>query len=140
MSRFDQCTESCTSDCGHCKGRPVSALREELRRWESGQRRKGRPVVESVPDGLHYAARLVRAIGTEKAADERDDLLRGASQRLKALSDAASYLLAERQRDRRIVQAAYAWRLEARRGLPVTSEQEVVDLVEAVDASFGGGS
>lgn len=28
--RFDQCTETCTTDCGHCKGRPVEALRREL--------------------------------------------------------------------------------------------------------------
>ena len=27
MSRFDQCTETCTADCGHCKGRPVAELR-----------------------------------------------------------------------------------------------------------------
>lgn len=25
--RFDQCTETCTVDCGHCKGRPVAELR-----------------------------------------------------------------------------------------------------------------
>lgn len=30
MSRFDQCDETCTSDCGHCKGRPVAALRAAL--------------------------------------------------------------------------------------------------------------
>lgn len=28
--RFDQCTETCTSDCGHCKGRPVESLRTQL--------------------------------------------------------------------------------------------------------------
>ena len=30
--RFDQCTETCTTDCGHCKGRPVASLRAELNR------------------------------------------------------------------------------------------------------------
>jgi hypothetical protein len=24
MTRFDQCTETCTTDCGHCKGQPVT--------------------------------------------------------------------------------------------------------------------
>lgn len=119
--------------------REVQRLQAELSRWESGQRRKGLPVVESVPDGLHYAALLARAIGTE-GGEEHDHLLAEASQRLKALSDAASYLLAERQRDRRIVQAAYSWRREARRGIPPTWEREVVDLIAAVDDSFGGGS
>jgi hypothetical protein len=28
--RFDQCTATCTADCGHCKGRPVEELRAEL--------------------------------------------------------------------------------------------------------------
>ena len=26
-ARFDQCAVDCTTDCGHCKGRPVEALR-----------------------------------------------------------------------------------------------------------------
>ena len=117
--------------------REVQRLRE-LFRWESGQRRKGLSVVESVPDGLHYAALLVRAIGTE-GGEEHDDLLREASQRLKALADACSYLLAERQRDRLIVQAAYAWR-EMRLGLPGTPKPESAALIAAVDATLGGGS
>lgn len=29
MRRFSQCTETCTTDCGHCKGRPVEALRAD---------------------------------------------------------------------------------------------------------------
>lgn len=69
-------------------------LRRELDRWESGQRSKGLPVVESVPDGVTYAARLLHAQGTE-GGDEHDDLLRSAAERLKQLSDAASHLLAE---------------------------------------------
>jgi hypothetical protein len=69
-------------------------LAEELARWESGQRRLAMPVVQSVPDGLRYAAELVRA------AHEVDDyrlaeLMRGAGIRLRALHDAASQLLAE---------------------------------------------
>lgn len=43
----------------------ATELRRALERWESGQRRKGLPTVESVPDGIRYAALLVRAIGTE---------------------------------------------------------------------------
>jgi hypothetical protein len=69
-------------------------LAAELARWESGQRRLDMPVVQSVPDGLRYAAELVRA------AHEVDDyrlaeLMRGAGMRLRALHDAASRLLAE---------------------------------------------
>ncbi len=30
--RFDQCTETCTTDCGHCKGRPVEELRAHAAR------------------------------------------------------------------------------------------------------------
>ncbi len=29
--RFDQCDETCTVDCGHCKGRPIESLRDALR-------------------------------------------------------------------------------------------------------------
>jgi len=84
-------------------------LRAELDRWTSGQRRKGMLIVESVPDGLEYAARLVRAQGTE-GGQEHDDLLRDAGMRLKAISDAASALLAEQVAGRAIIEKAKAWR------------------------------
>jgi hypothetical protein len=32
VTRFDQCTVTCTTDCGHCKGDPVGALRTDLER------------------------------------------------------------------------------------------------------------
>ena len=32
MTRFDQCAETCATDCGHCKGRPVEALRADNER------------------------------------------------------------------------------------------------------------
>jgi hypothetical protein len=68
--------------------------RTDLARWESGQRRKGLPTIEAVPDGIQYAAALVRAQGTE-GGEEHDNLLVDASQRLKGLHDAAGALLAE---------------------------------------------
>jgi len=71
------------------------ALEAEVERWRSGRRRLAWPVVEEVPDGLHYAAELVRAQGTE-GGEAHDTLLRRASQRLKALNDIAAVLLAER--------------------------------------------
>lgn len=30
--RFDQCSVDCTTDCGHCKGDPIGAMREEIAR------------------------------------------------------------------------------------------------------------
>lgn len=79
----------------------VAGLRErlaqaerELDRWRSGQRRKGLPTVAAVPDGIPYAARLARAIGTE-GGEEHDRLLSEACQRMKGLHDAATTLLAE---------------------------------------------
>ena len=30
--RFDQCGIDCTTDCGHCKGHPVDAMRDEIAR------------------------------------------------------------------------------------------------------------
>jgi hypothetical protein len=68
--------------------------RTDLARWESGQRRKGTPTIESVPDGIQYAAALVRAQGTG-GGEEHDNLLAEAAQRLKGLHDAAGALLAE---------------------------------------------
>lgn len=100
----------------------VERLRAELTRWESGQRRKGLPVVESVPDGITYAARLVRAQGTE-GGDDHDDLLREAADRLKRLSDAASCLIAEREALRAQVESA------ERRGY----EQAITDLQARAD-------
>lgn len=31
-ARFDQCGIDCTTDCGHCKGHPVDAMRDEIAR------------------------------------------------------------------------------------------------------------
>jgi hypothetical protein len=73
----------------------ATKLRAELERWTSGRRRKGLPVVESVPDGLQVAAGLARSIGTE-GGEEHDALLSRAAQTLKNLHDAASYLIVER--------------------------------------------
>ena len=67
-------------------------LATELAEWRSGARRRTWPVVEAVPDGVAYAAHLVRAQGTE-GGEEHDRLLREAAQRLKALHDAAQLLL-----------------------------------------------
>lgn len=69
----------------------------ELEAWRSGRRRKSWPTIESVPDGLHYAAELVRAQGTE-GGDAHDELLRQAAMRLKELHDLAPVLLAEKER------------------------------------------
>lgn len=64
-------------------------LHAELAHWRSGRRTRGVPLPESVPDGLHYAAKLVRAQGAE-GGEEHDSLLREASMRLKALHELAS--------------------------------------------------
>ena len=69
----------------------------ELEAWRSGRRRKSWPSIESVPDGLHYAAELVRAQGTE-GGDAHDALLREAAARLKELNDIAPVLLADKER------------------------------------------
>ncbi len=69
-------------------------VERELERWRSGQRRKGLPTIESVPDGIQYAAALARAIGTE-GGEDHDRLLAEAGQRLKGMHDAAATLLAE---------------------------------------------
>lgn len=163
---LDEITEKWLNECGacdfglseygcHCPAdeenyrpvmltlvREVQRLQAELARWESGQRRKGLPVVESVPDGLHYAALLVRSIGTE-GGEEHDRLLAEASQRLKRLSDLASYLLAAQQRDDEIAEAARAWR---RAGIwaighppDFTAMQETkVALMAAIDRAYPG--
>ena len=73
------------------------ADRDELEAWRSGRRRKSWPTIKSVPDGLRYAAELVRAQGTE-GGDAHDALLREAAARLKALNDIAPILLAEKER------------------------------------------
>lgn len=82
----------------------VEALKEELGWWTSGRRRKGLPTVEAVPDGIQYAAMLARSIGTE-GGEEHDRLLSEASQRMKALHDAAAYLIAERDEARAVLEA-----------------------------------
>jgi hypothetical protein len=69
--------------------------RRELERWRSGSLRKSWPVVESVPDGLRYAAELARAQGTE-GGDEHDELLRQAAIRLRDMNDTARVLVADR--------------------------------------------
>ena len=136
LLHVDEIVEKWTNQCGSCDlglpeygcnhpdedyrpvmltlVREVQRLQAELARWESGQRRKGLPVVESVPDGLHYAALLVRAVGTE-GGEEHDGLLYGAAVRLKALSDACSYLLAE------------VGQLRAQRGSLLVAAKAVVD-------------
>jgi hypothetical protein len=67
----------------------VISLRWELGRWKSGQRTRGRPALATIPDGLRYAAELVRAQGTE-GGERHDDLLREAGIRLRDLNDLAS--------------------------------------------------
>src|ERR1044071_4492424 len=69
--------------------------RRELERWRSGSLRKSWPKVESVPDGLRYAAELARAQGTE-GGDEHDELLRQAAIRLRDMNDTARVLVADR--------------------------------------------
>lgn len=69
----------------------------ELARWRDGRRRRSWPLVTQVPDGLWYAAELVRAQGTE-GGEEHDRLLREACQRMVALHEAAKVLLADRDR------------------------------------------
>lgn len=73
----------------------ADAMEAELESWRTGRRRASWPRLESVPDGLHYAAELVRAQGAEPG-EEHDALLRNASYRLKKLHDAVGPLLAER--------------------------------------------
>lgn len=80
----------------------LEAAEEELKHWRSGNRRLAWPVIEAVPDGMHYAAELVRAQGTE-GGDEHDALLRAAATRLRDLDLAAGPLLADRDRLRTIV-------------------------------------
>jgi hypothetical protein len=125
-------------------------LREEVSWWESGRRRKGLPVVESVPDGTRYAAYLVRAQGTE-GGEDHDNLLVDAAQRLKGLHDAAGHLLAEAfvnraERDalaaqleqaERVVEAAVTWRANNGRCPP---SGQIRALVAAIDAYQAGPS
>jgi len=87
----------------------VERLKWELGRWTSGQRWLRLPVVTAVPDGLHTAAALARSIGTE-GGEEHDALLARAAQTMKALHDAASWLIADRDAMRAVVEAAKAWR------------------------------
>ncbi|HEX6970233.1 MAG TPA: hypothetical protein VF174_15670 [Micromonosporaceae bacterium] len=106
----------------------VERLRAELARWESGQRRKGMPVVESVPDGITYAALLARAQGTE-GGEEHDELLREAADRLMRLSVAASNLLAEAQTVRARTEAEQAV-IDAARQV-VAARREVLTILTA---------
>jgi hypothetical protein len=86
----------------------VERLKWELGRWTSGQRWLRMPVVTAVPDGLQTAATLARSIGTE-GGEELDALLARASQAMKALHDAASWLIADRDAMRAVIEAAKAW-------------------------------
>jgi hypothetical protein len=108
-------------------------LTVELDRWTSGQRRKGMLIIESVPDGLEYAARLVRAQGTE-GGEEHDDLLRDAGMRLKAISDAASMLLAEQVAGRRVIIAALAWQKTVTQGRFDAIPNAQTTLLRSLDA------
>lgn len=90
--------------CDEYIAREHADLIAEVEHWRSGRRRKSWPVIKSVPDGVKYAALLARAQGTE-GGDDHDRLLREAAQRLKALSDVAGVLLAERDRLRAAVSA-----------------------------------
>lgn len=80
----------------------VERLASELAQWKCGRRRHVWPVVDSVPDGLHFAAELARAQGTE-GGEDHDRLLREAAMRMKALRDTASMLLADRNRLRTLL-------------------------------------
>lgn len=98
----------------------LAEARAELERWRDGRRRKGLMTVESVPDAVHYAAALVRAQGTE-GGEEHDTLLAEAGQRLKAISDAASHLLAEV-----VVLRDHAAAVEAERDLGFSMRNETM--------------
>lgn len=74
----------------------LADVNAELARWRSGQRRHSWPVVESVPDCGVLAGRLLHAQG--EGAEWLDELLRKAARRLVDVYDAASALLAERDR------------------------------------------
>lgn len=87
----------------------IGEQRAELERWRSGQRQKAMPVVKEVPDGITYAARLLRAQGTE-GGDEHDELLRNAGARLATLTDVARRLLVDRDR---VEASRQAWAEEA---------------------------
>lgn len=71
--RFDQCTETCTADCGHCKGRPVAALRDVVasltteRDIAVGEATELRAVFDLQWTRMQAAASLWR----EEAPDER---------------------------------------------------------------------
>jgi hypothetical protein len=62
MTRFDQCTVTCTTDCGHCKGDPVGALRTDLERL--ARRLAGR-----FEETEHLRAELEAARPVVEAAD-----------------------------------------------------------------------
>lgn len=84
---------------------------EELERWRSGQRHKVMPVIKEAPDGITYAARLLRAQGTD-GGGEHDELLRNAGARLAVLTDVARRLLVDRDR---VEASRQAWAEEAAR-------------------------
>lgn len=73
------------------------ALLRELANWKSGRLRKSWPAIESVPDGLHYAAELART-QDEAEDDAHRALHRHAAVRLRTMHDLAGPLLEERNR------------------------------------------
>jgi hypothetical protein len=113
----------------------LAEARAELGRWRSGQRRKGMPVVDAVPDAITYAAALVRAQGTD-GGETHDRLLAEAGQRMKQMHDTATALLAERDAMRDVVNAARAYRNARYVGdFGLSAER----LIAAVDALSGPG-
>jgi len=70
--RFGQCTETCTVDCGHCKGRPVEALRAELERRDAALAR--------IPDLMTERDNAVHDV--EHVVRERDALERAVLQEI----------------------------------------------------------
>lgn len=81
--RFDQCTETCTTDCGHCKGQPVAALRADNERlraeaafWQDQQKfaanvAAGIADLDEEAPALRQMLRVER--GRRKDAEEESD-------------------------------------------------------------------
>lgn len=59
MGRYDQCDDTCTVDCGHCKGRPVAALRAEVKRLTEHKDRLAKRLDEA-ERAAENAARVTR--------------------------------------------------------------------------------
>lgn len=82
--RFAQCDESCTVDCGHCKGQPVQALRAEVealkrdRQWEMDRANEAARLSAEARDQAEELRREVERLGEHISAVEED---RAAAQR-----------------------------------------------------------